>query len=372
MKALKCCLVMVPVASGLLIAGLHGSSVTDAQKDPMQGFAKMSPLDVHVHIYKETPALNTFLMRYDLHMLDIAVLDDRDPLYNSLEIQLKEAKSVVVGSAGHVALCTTFSPYDFEQPGFADRAIRQLNEKFADGAIAVKIYKTIGMEIRKKNGSYLMPDDPVFRPIYQDIATQNRTVIAHLAEPTSSWQPPNPDSPDYEYYKSHPGEFAYAHPGWPSKAAILAARDHILEENPNLRVVGAHLGSMELDVDEIARRFDRYHNFTVDTAARVPYLMLQPRGKVRDFMIKYQDRVLYGTDFEMMPTANVAGELNGWRETYARDWKYFATDETIDYSGHKITGLKLPVSVLRKLYHDNAVQWFPGILGTRTNGASGK
>jgi hypothetical protein len=89
-------------------------------------------------------------MRYDLHMLDIAVLDDRDPLYNSLEIQLKEAKSVVVGSAGHVALCTTFSPYDFEQPGFAERAIRQLNEKFADGAIAVKIYKTIGWRSERR------------------------------------------------------------------------------------------------------------------------------------------------------------------------------------------------------------------------------
>ena len=122
---------------------------------------------------------------------------------------------------------------------------------------------------------------------------------------------------------------------------------------------------MELDVDEIARRFDHYHNFAVDTAARIPYLMLQPRGKVRDFLIKYQDRVLYGTDLEMMPNANVAEDLNKWRDTYTRDWKYFATGETIDYRGHKVIGLDLPVPVLHKLYHDNAVQWFPGILATR-------
>jgi predicted TIM-barrel fold metal-dependent hydrolase len=216
-----------------------------------------------------------------------------------------------------------------------------------------------------------MADDPVFKPIYEDIAAHNRTVIAHLAEPTSSWQAPNPSSLDYEYYKGHPGEYAYTHPEWPTKEAILAARDRLLEENPKLRVVGAHLGSMELDVDEIAKRFDRYPNFAVDTAARVPYLMLQPRGKVRDFLIKYQDRVLYGTDFEMMPNTDVKKGLAMLENIYAQDWKYFATDETFEYKGRKVTGLKLPASVLRKLYHDNAVQWFPGILAKQSSEASG-
>ena len=74
-----------------------------------------------------------------------------------------------------------------------------------------------------------MADDPAFEPIYRDIASHNRTVIAHLAEPDSCWQPPNPASPDYSYYKEHPGEYAYAHPEWPSKATILAARDHLVE-----------------------------------------------------------------------------------------------------------------------------------------------
>ena len=140
-----------------------------------------------------------------------------------------------------------------------------------------------------------MPDDPAFEPIYEDIAAHHRTVVAHLAEPDSCWLPPNPANPDYAYYKGHPREYAYEHPEWPCKAAILAARDHLVAENPTLRVIGAHLGSMESDVDQIAQRFDRYPNFAVDTAARVPYFMFQPRDKVRAFLIKYQDRVLYGT-----------------------------------------------------------------------------
>jgi hypothetical protein len=52
-----------------------------------------------------------------------------------------------------------------------------------------------------------------------------------------------------------------------------------------------------------------------------------------------------------------------WEEEYARDWKYFATDGTLEYHGHKIRGLALPEAVLRKLYHSNALHWMPGIQG---------
>src|SRR5207302_11304989 len=152
-------------------------------------------------------------------------------------------------------------------------------------------------------------------PIYQAIAAHHRTVVAHLAEPDSCWQPPNPTSPDYEYYKEHPAEYAYAHPEWPAKAAILAARDHLVAENPKLRVVGAHLGSMEANVDDIARRFDRYPNFAVDMAARIPYFMLQPHDKVRAFLLKYQDRVLYATDLGVFPRSKAQDTLAAFINT---------------------------------------------------------
>jgi predicted TIM-barrel fold metal-dependent hydrolase len=188
-------------------------------------------------------------------------------------------------------------------------------------------------------------------------------VVAHIAEPDSCWQPPNPASPDYEYYQQNPQEYAYAHPEWPSKAAILTARDHLVAENPKLRVVGAHLGSMEADVDEMAQRFDRYPNFAVDTAARVVYFMLQPRDKVRTFLIKYQDRILYGTDLGATAKDNTEKALQEWEDTYERDWKFFATDQTVEYKGHTYKGLALPEPVLRKIFHDNAVHWLPGIMG---------
>ena len=255
----------------------------------------------------------------------------------------------------------TEPPFKLEQPDFSKQVIKQLDWDFAEGAVAVKIWKNIGMEIRRSNGKFVMPDDSVFEPIYMDIASHNKTMIAHLAEPDQAWLPPDPNHPYSRYYQENPQWNMYLHPDHPSKAAILAARDHILAENPNLRVVGAHLGSMEADVDEIAKHFDRYPNFAVDTAARMESLMLQPPEKVRSFLIKYQDRVVYGTDLGLRPGQNTQMAIDEWEATYVRDWKYLAGAESTDQAGHKVRGLSLPKDVLRKLFHDNAVHWFPGV-----------
>jgi predicted TIM-barrel fold metal-dependent hydrolase len=154
----------------------------------------------------------------------------------------------------------------------------------------------------------------------------------------------------------------HLHPERPRKETILAARDRILKLHPRLRVVGCHLGSMEDDVDDIARRFELYPNFAVDTAARVPDLMIQPREKVRAFLIQYQDRVLYATDLTLTAADKTDESLARWQETYDRDWTYFATSRTVAYEGRTIRGLDLPEPVLRKLFRANAEKWVPGIV----------
>ena len=341
---------------------LCGARPGPPPEDELAGFSALAPIDAHTHVYKDDPALGALLERLKLHILNICVIDDRDPYGNGIEPQRSDVLKVARTTRGRAVFCTTFSPYGFEEPGFSRRAIAQLDADFAAGAIAVKIYKVMGMEMKSKAGKYVMPDDPAFEPIYKDVAAHHRTVVAHLAEPDSCWQAPNPASPDYEYYQQHPEEYAYAHPKWPSKAAILAARDHLVAENPNLRVIGAHLGSMEADVNQMAQRFDRFPNFAVDTAARVPYFMLQPRERVRAFLIKYQDRILYATDIVVMPKDKTEAALAEFTGTYARDWKFFATDQTVEYNGHRYQGLALPGPVLRKIFHDNAVHWLPGIM----------
>ena len=328
-----------------------------------RGLSALAPIDAHVHVYNDDPAFGAFLKRLNLRVLNVCVIDDRSPFAKGLEPQRSDVLKVAQMTAGRAVFCTTFSPYGSEAPGFAQRAIRQLDADFAAGAIAVKIYKVMGMELKSKAGKYVMPDDPAFEPIYQDIAAHHRAILAHIAEPDSCWQPPNPASPDYDYYQQHPEEYAYAHPEWPSKAAILAARDHVVAENPALRLIGAHLGSMEADVNQMAERFDRYPNFAVEMGGRAPYFMLQPRDKVLAFLTKYQDRILYGTDLNIMPKVNAEKALTEWNDTYAQDWKFFATDQSVVFNGHTYKGLALPPPILRKIFHDNAVRWLPGIMG---------
>jgi predicted TIM-barrel fold metal-dependent hydrolase len=220
----------------------------------------------------------------------------------------------------------------------------------------------MGMELRRPDGTYVLPDDPVFAPLFTALADRGTTVYAHLAEPVAAWAPLDPRSPDYGYYKNNPAWYVHGRAGVPSKEEILAARDRLLEKHPRLRVVGCHLGSMEEDVDDIARRLDRYPNFAVDTAARVVHLMRQPREKVRAFLMRYPDRVLYGTDLGMIPGEDGAKVARKLEERYARDWAYFATAQTIEDEGRTITGLALPEPVLRKLFRENAVRWVPGVV----------
>jgi predicted TIM-barrel fold metal-dependent hydrolase len=352
----------------------HSRPLPAAGKTPVRGgfspaelksFAALDPIDTHSHVYVADPAFVAMLERLNVHLLDICLDNDRSSLQKDLPQEIHDAKDFIKMTEGHAALCTSFNPFPFQQPGFVAAAIRQLNRDFADGAVAVKIWKNIGMEIKDPNGHFLMPDNPVFEPIYQDIAAHDKSLIAHLAEPDSCWKPLDRASPDYWYYTHHPEWYMYGKPGAPSKAGILRARDHLLEENPHLRVVGAHLGSLESDFGALAQDLDRYPNFAVDLAARMPYLMRQPRKRMIAFVTKYQDRLLYATDLDYMPGDGSRETVARWEVAYARDWRFLATNDWVEYMGKKYQGLDLARPVLEKLYHANALHWFPGILGHR-------
>jgi predicted TIM-barrel fold metal-dependent hydrolase len=326
-------------------------------------FAALDPIDTHTHAFQDAPELYAMLKRLNLHTLDITLVDDHDPELKNLTKERKDVWTVVHHSDGYIAMCTTFDPFKYNQPKFAENANRIINEDFSRGAVAVKIWKNVGMEIKDAKGNYIMPDNPVFEPIFKNIQAHNKTLIAHLADPNTIWEAPNPKAADYDYYVHHPELYMYTKPGAPSKASILVARDHVLEANPKLRVVGAHLGSMEADFHQLAQHLDKYPNFAVDIAARMPYVEMQPRGYLIEFITKYQDRLIYATDNEFMPDSNPQNTMKEWEDRYANDWRFFATNDVVEYHGHKIQGLALPQPILRKLYHDNAIKWFPGILG---------
>jgi len=328
----------------------------------LQQFSALNPIDTHTHIYTYDPLYVSMLEKLHLHTINIVDVDDRGlPARRDLANENKIVFNLVHKSSGHVFACTSFDPYRFNDPNFAKNAVHTLNASFAEGAIAVKEWKNVGMEVKNAKGAYILPDDPKLEPIYRDLAAHHKTLITHIADLNAAWLPPDPKNRDQGYYRHNPDWFAYKLPGIPSKQQILDARDHVLAENPNLTMVGAHFGSMETDFKQLAATLDKYPNFAVDVASRLIFLQRLPRAEAIAFVTRYQDRLIYGTDNTIYPGGNIERSVAGEEAGYARDWRYLATDSMISSRGNEVQGLALPESILRKIYHDNAVRWFPGL-----------
>jgi len=184
---------------------------------------------------------------------------------------------------------------------WSKKAIAHLEKNISGGAITVKIWKNIGMTERDRNGKFIMVDDPWIAPVIEYIIERGLPITGHLGEPRNCWLPFDKMtvSSDSSYYAQHPQYHMFLHPEYPSYEDQIGARDNMLKQHPDLTFIGCHLGSLEWNVDSLAIRLDRYPKMAVDMAARICHLQYQSskdRERVRNFCIKYQDRLLYGTD----------------------------------------------------------------------------
>jgi hypothetical protein len=324
-------------------------------------------IDAHMHYADDDPDFLALLAEYDLKFLNICFV--KDPALDWRD-QADLYREMASGYPNRFAWCTSFYLPDFpafSDPSWHDRAIAGLDADFAAGAIACKVWKNVGMEVRKPDGSFLMPDDPIFDPIYEHIAASNRTLLMHIAEPLACWQPLDDKNPHYGYYSNNPEWHMYNRPDYPSHQQLITARDNVVAKHPNLRVVGAHLGSLEYDVDEVATRLDRYANFAVDISARLIDLVIQPTEKVRNFFLRYADRILYGTDVVMrerpsaMSPEDRAEALDKLRTNFTTHFAYFDTGGEVTVRDRTTTGLNLPPDILDQFYVQSARTWYPGL-----------
>lgn len=156
------------------------------------------------------------------------------------------------------------------------------------------------MTIKDEDSNFIMIDNPVFDPIFNYLEQNNVPVIGHIGEPKNCWLPLEQmtTNNDRAYFTAHSEYHMYLHPEYPSYDTIIQCRDRLLEKHPKLKFIGVHLGSMEWDVDHIAKRLDKFPNMSVEPAERIgqlQYQSIQNWQKVHDFFIKYHDRILYGT-----------------------------------------------------------------------------
>ena len=328
-------------------------------------FKSVEKYDTHVHINVYDTAFINLAKADNFKLLTVNV---HPTSKNPAEVQQNVALEMIKTYPEQLAYATTFDVNNWGTDKWLPQTLAYLKNSFEKGAIGVKIWKNIGMELRDKDGKFVMVNDPRIDPVLDFIEKSNITLVGHLGEPKNAWLPVDQMtvSGDKNYFSKHPEYHMFLHPEYPSYEDQVNARDKMLERHPNVRFVGVHLGSLEWSVDELAKRLDKFPNMAVDMAERIchlEYQSIKERQKVRDFMIKYQDRLIYATDDWVGPNSDPIELKKDIQETHLSDWKYFVTDEdmNVPYFKEKIQGLKLPKAVIDKIYRTNAEKWFPGI-----------
>jgi len=336
-----------------------------------EDFQSVPKIDAHMHIqnYADTVFINQ-AKEDNFRFLNLNVFKSGG---KPVEEQQKFSVEMVQAFPGRNAWVTAFSLDNFNKEGWQDEAITYIKKSVENGAVGVKVWKNIGFFLKDENAKLVMIDHPRFDPILDYMAKNHIPLIGHLGEHRNSWLPLEKMTVNgnRDYARAHPEEHMYLHPERPSYEDYINARDRMLEKHPDLIFIGAHLGSLEWSVDELAKRLDKFPNMSVDMAERVSHLQYQTLTewqKVHDFFIKYQDRLLYGTDLRSsaMDIVNKRikdpeGIKKHAHEVWMRHWKFFTDDQMmrVPKVEGEFKGLKLPREVVDKIYRTNAEKLFP-------------
>jgi len=335
-------------------------------------FAKVRKFDSHVHANTEDHIFLDIAKKDGFELLSINV---DYPDFPTLERQASVAHEHLSEDPQRFHYLTAFSMKGFEKPTWTADNIRHIDEEIARGAVGVKVWKNVGMVEKDAQGHLIMLDDPRFDGLMNHLEAERIPLVAHQAEPKNCWLPLDAMTTenDRSYFREHPEYYMYLHPEQPGYETLIAARDRFVARHPKLIFIGAHMASLEWSVDRLAKFLDTYPEATADLAARMTQVQFQSKAdpnKVRQFFIKYQDRLLYGTDLTENPPdpharaqnppsdgQSFEAEADGfWRS----DWLYLATGDVqhIDAIKADVNGLALPKSVIDKIYYSNAHRVF--------------
>ncbi len=236
---------------------------------------------------------------------------------------------------------------EFQNRGFGRRLADELAESISRGAKGLKIAKTLGLEARRPDGQYLLPDDPELDEVWNRAGELDVPVLIHVADPVAFFSPPDERNEALGTLERRP-EWQFHSDDFPPFQRLLDSLCSILERHPATDFIGAHVACYSENLGAVANMCDTYPNLYPEISARINQLGRQPHS-ARDFIMKYEDRVLYGTDG--VPSAE--NHRLYFRILESRD------DHISAHSGPgswPLYGLDLPAETLEKLYLKNALK----------------
>ena len=239
-----------------------------------------------------------------------------------------------------------------DDAGWPDETLKLMEEAVKQGVKGLKVYKQLGLSDQDNDGKRIAIDDPRLDPIWAKCGALGIPVLIHSGEPNSFWKPKDKYNERWLELKQEPSR--YRSPDhYPSFDSIMSEQHHMFRKHPETKFIDAHLGWYGNDLEKLGKLFDEMPNVYTELGAVLAELGRQPRF-ARNWMIKYQDRVMMGKDTYK-------------KEEYYTYFRVLETDdEYFDYyrkrhAHWKMYGLALPDSVLRKVYYKNALKVIPGI-----------
>jgi predicted TIM-barrel fold metal-dependent hydrolase len=239
-----------------------------------------------------------------------------------------------------------------DDPGWPEEPLKMMDNAVAQGVKGLKVYKSLGLTDKDNEGNRIAVDDPRLDPIWAKCGELGIPVLIHSGEPSSFWNPKDKHNERWLELKQEPGR--YRSPDvYPPFEQIMAEQHHVFLKHPETLFIDAHLGWFGNDLARLGKLLDELPNVYTELGAVLAELGRQPKT-ARAWMIRYQDRVMFGKD------------------TYKKEeyYTYFrvleTSDEYFDYyrkrhAHWKMYGLDLPDSVLKKVYFENALHVIPGI-----------
>ena len=239
-----------------------------------------------------------------------------------------------------------------DDPQWGANAAAQLERDVKAGARGLKIFKNLGLDLKDGSGKRVPVDDPRLDPVWRKAGELRIPVLIHTAEPRQFFEPHDKNNERWLELKERP-ERARPPGEYPPWATIMAEQHRMFRKHPRTTFINAHLGWLGGDLAHLGALMDSLPNMYTEIGAVLAELGRQPRF-ARQFLTKYQDRVLFGKD-SYQPVEY---------HTYFRVLE--TADEYFDYYRRrhafwKMYGLDLPDEVLKKIYYKNALRIIPGL-----------
>src|SRR5262245_48576279 len=250
---------------------------------------KFPVVDIHCH----------WTLERDPHAL-LAAMDDlretRDiNLSGGYGEQLKQMLTKFTAAAPDRLLI--FANIDFkriDEPDFGSHMAADLEQARQLGARGLKIFKDLGLTIKDKSGRVVPIDDPRLDPIWDKCAELKMPVLIHAGDPIAFFQPIDRNNERWMQLRRH-RDWNFDGPGFPTYDQVLAQQDRMIARHPRTVFISAHLSNSGEDLQRLSHWLDERPNVYVDLSGRVAELGRQPYS-ARRFLIRHQDRVLFGTD----------------------------------------------------------------------------